>query len=279
VYKRQLRALWVAALWGDGLLVGSELQRMMPAVARALRWRRQAAPRGRPVLLCGRDGWATLIIRPGPPGTSHMLALDPQAAHEPRVDWSAGAALLPAGVPRHLADPVEHCALYRVAAERPVRATAGALLPGPPSACDRDARVVFEHVAPSVAHGSLAAKALAHVPVEVGVDLISDGHEQLAGELQWRAVDQAGWHGVPLAPGDNDRWHARFAPRRVGLHEFRVCAWRDTWLTFCRELRLKHEADQDIALDLAEDAAHLRTALARRQARGDARPSKRPCPC
>ncbi|WP_316042038.1 maltotransferase domain-containing protein, partial [Bordetella pertussis] len=116
-------------------------------------------------------------------------------------DWSAGAALLPAGVPRHLADPVEHCALYR------------------------------------------------------------------------------GWHGVPLAPGDNDRWHARFAPRRVGLHEFRVCAWRDTWLTFCRELRLKHEADQDIALDLAEDAAHLRTALARRQARGDARPSKRPCPC
>ncbi|WP_262356506.1 maltotransferase domain-containing protein, partial [Bordetella pertussis] len=60
----------------------------------------------------------------------------------------------------------------------------------------------------------------------VGVDLISDGHEQLAGELQWRAVDQAGWHGVPLAPGDNDRWHAR-----------------------------------------------------RRQARGDARPSKRPCPC
>ncbi|CPQ92660.1 alpha-amylase [Bordetella pertussis] len=146
-------------------------------------------------------------------------------------------------------------------------------------ACDRDARVVFEHVAPSVAHGSLAAKALAHVPVEVGVDLISDGHEQLAGELQWRAVDQAGWHGVPLAPGDNDRWHARFAPRRVGLHEFRVCAWRDTWLTFCRELRLKHEADQDIALDLAEDAAHLRTALARRQARGDARPSKRPCPC
>ncbi|WP_057689037.1 maltotransferase domain-containing protein, partial [Bordetella pertussis] len=76
-----------------------------------------------------------------------------------------------------------------------------ALLPGPPSACDRDARVVFEHVAPSVAHGS---------------------------------------------------------PRRVGLHEFRVCAWRDTWLTFCRELRLKHEADQDIALDLAEDAAHLR---------------------
>ncbi|CPQ32206.1 alpha-amylase [Bordetella pertussis] len=99
-----------------------------------------------------------------------------------------------------------------------MRATAGALLPGPPSACDRDARVVFEHV-------------------------------------------------------------ARFAPRRVGLHEFRVCAWRDTWLTFCRELRLKHEADQDIALDLAEDAAHLRTALARRQARGDARPSKRPCPC
>ncbi|WP_262344601.1 hypothetical protein, partial [Bordetella pertussis] len=54
--------------------------------------------------------------------------------------------LLPAGVPRHLADPVEHCALYRVAAD-----------------------------------------------------------------------------------------------------------WRDTWLTFCRELRLKHEADQDIALDLAED--------------------------
>ncbi|CPO70977.1 alpha-amylase [Bordetella pertussis] len=88
-----------------------------------------------------------------------------------------------------------------------MRATAGALLPGPPSACDRDARV------------------------------------------------------------------------GVGLHEFRVCAWRDTWLTFCRELRLKHEADQDIALDLAEDAAHLRTALARRQARGDARPSKRPCPC
>ncbi|WP_154586809.1 maltotransferase domain-containing protein, partial [Bordetella pertussis] len=58
----------------------------------------------------------------------------------------------------------------------------------------------------------------------VGVDLISDGHEQLAGELQWRAVDQAGWHGVPLAPGDNDRWHARFAPRRVGLHEFRGAA-------------------------------------------------------
>nr|WP_231859881.1 hypothetical protein [Bordetella parapertussis] len=81
-----LRALWVAALWGDGLLVGSELQRMMPAVAPrcagAARPRMSRGSTGAPAPRCCRP--ACLGTWPTRSNTARCTALPPSVRCAPR---------------------------------------------------------------------------------------------------------------------------------------------------------------------------------------------------
>ena len=114
--------------------------------------------------------------------------------------------------------------------------------------------------------GAYAVKCIPHERIVVGADIYMDGHEQLAAELRWRATDETRWRATPLARGENDRWQAAFRPRRVGAHEFAVCAWLDAWQTFRHDLELKHRAGRDLRLELLEGLQLLRDALARSDA-------------
>jgi len=101
-------------------------------------------------------------------------------------------------------------------------------------------RIAIEAISPTVSDGNLAVKRLIGEPVTVSADIIADGHEVIAGELLWRADDEAGWHSVTLRPIANDRWEARFFPERIGLHHVTIEAWWDHWGTFRRDLAAKH---------------------------------------
>jgi len=54
----------------------------------------------------------------------------------------------------------------------------------------------------------------------------------------------------------NDRWEAVIEPSTLGLHDFAVEAWTDLFATWCRDVTLKHDAGQDIGLEL-EEGAHI----------------------
>ena len=98
--------------------------------------------------------------------------------------------------------------------------------------------------------GAFAVKCIPHERIVVQADIYMDGHEQLAAELRWRAVDEMRWRTVPLTRGENDRWEAAFRPRRIGSHEFVISAWLDAWQTFRHDLELKHRAGLDLRTTL-----------------------------
>ncbi len=116
-------------------------------------------------------------------------------------------------------------------------------------------RIAIEAITPAVDDGRFAVKRCVGDWVDVEVDLISDGHETLAGLLLWRPEDAEEWQGAPLRLLNNDRWTARFRLSRVGRYVFTIEAWRDEFGTFQADLRKKQAAGRDLTQEIAEGRA------------------------
>lgn len=275
------RAAWTAALCGDAVLFSASQDHALPGVPEALAWHAAAQPQGALHCLTGRDGNATLLVRASSAGAPCVLALNPSEDAPARIGQDAIAALLPPGdldtlpepAPRAGADgalPPAGAALHvlRAHADLPMRTPAAGVRTDASSA----PRIAVEAVAPAVDGGRHAVKRIAHEPVRVSANIFIDGHEALAAEVLWRAQGEPGWQRVPMSCQGNDRWEAAFRPTRLGAHEFVVCAWRDAWATFRHALSARHEAGQDIGIDIREGTALLRGML--EQARKDGAPGQ-----
>jgi len=124
-------------------------------------------------------------------------------------------------------------------------------------------RIGIEAVEPQVPGGSFAVKRVVGEELVISADIIADGHDVLAAELLWAAVDEAGWHRVPMHLVVNDRWEARFVPDRIGRHRFTIQAWWDAWGTFRHDLEAKHTAGQVLTLEIEEGRRMLQAAAGR----------------
>jgi starch synthase (maltosyl-transferring) len=113
-------------------------------------------------------------------------------------------------------------------------------------------RIVIDNVSPSVDGGRFPAKRVIGESIGIEADVFTDGHEVLAVELLWRAADENEWRRADMQLLNNDRWHATFAPDRIGRHEFTIEAWWDRYGTFCRDLEVKHKAGADLSVEIAE---------------------------
>ena len=113
-------------------------------------------------------------------------------------------------------------------------------------------RIAIEGVTPSVEDGQFPAKRLVGEMVEVAADLISDGHDRLAGALLWRPADEGVWSEAPMLAVGNDRWVGHFPLNRIGRHLFTILAWKDRFGNFTDELEKKHAAGLSIELELEE---------------------------
>jgi starch synthase (maltosyl-transferring) len=124
-------------------------------------------------------------------------------------------------------------------------------------------RIVIDHVTPAVDGGRFAAKRVIGEAVPIEADIFTDGHELLAAELLWRAVDEDDWQRAPMELLGNDRWQATIVPNRIGRYAFTIEAWLDKYGTFCRDLDLKRSAGADLSLEIAEGRQILESAKAR----------------
>jgi starch synthase (maltosyl-transferring) len=112
-------------------------------------------------------------------------------------------------------------------------------------------RVFIDGVRPQIECGRFPIKRVLHDSLEVEVDLLVDGHDQLAGALLWRPSEDATFHAVPLSARGNDRFAASFALSELGLWQYTVEAWVDDFATVLTALRRKLEAGQPVAHELA----------------------------
>ncbi len=106
--------------------------------------------------------------------------------------------------------------------------------------------------------------------VQVGADVIKDGHDVLAAQIVARAPGRPAWSTPMRYDQDSDRWFGEFSLDQIGRWYFTIEAWTDAWETWRAGFRKKVEAGQDVRVELQE-AAQLVRAAARRAKRGPAR--------
>jgi starch synthase (maltosyl-transferring) len=111
-------------------------------------------------------------------------------------------------------------------------------------------RVVIEKVSPEVDCGRFPIKRVIGERVEVTADIHADGHDLLCAVLQYRSPSETEWQERKMEPQANDRWTAGFTVSEQGRHVYTVQAWADRFASWCRDLRKKFEAGQDVALDI-----------------------------
>ena len=246
----------------------------LPALNAETAQRRLTRP-GDPLVVLLRDG-ETAVER-----VLTLINTDAERPHDALVEALLGEARLDylgdrLALTEMLPDGSERPAAARIAvaplevkifraALRPLRRIAVAR--PPPVARDpghrpewrAEARILIENVSPEIDGGRYPAKRVVGDDVVISADLLRDGHDRLAAVLRYRFEDQD-WHEEPFAQIENDRWDARFQPDRAGRWHYTIEAWTDRFASWRADLEKRHEAGQDIALELAEGERLVMTA-------------------
>ncbi len=128
-------------------------------------------------------------------------------------------------------------------------------------------RVQIEGVYPEIDGGRFPIKRTVGEAVRVQVDMFSDGHDLIAGVLQYRPEASEKWSEVPLSPLVNDRWQGTFTVSEIGRYVYTITAWVDHFLTWRRDMAKKVEAGQNVSVELLVGAQLVEQASQR--ARGE----------
>lgn len=113
-------------------------------------------------------------------------------------------------------------------------------------------RIVIEDVKPSVDEGRFAAKHIIGEIIEVSADVYMDTQDQLAVDLLWRSNQNDLWEAARMTAVGNDRWVGRLALQEIGIYEFVIESWHDTFSTYRNHLVKKIEAGINVELEIEE---------------------------
>jgi starch synthase (maltosyl-transferring) len=122
-------------------------------------------------------------------------------------------------------------------------------------------RVTFGNVCPEIEDGKYPAKAVLGDVFAVECDVLTDGHEQTAVALRYRAPDAVEWVEVPMRPLGNDRWQGQFKLERRGTYEYTLVAWRDAFATWLAQATAKKNAGQKLDVEFEVASGLLKQAV------------------
>jgi starch synthase (maltosyl-transferring) len=129
--------------------------------------------------------------------------------------------------------------------------TAGVRNSDEPNRARKPSRVVIEHMQPQIDDGRFPVKRTVGEALFVSADVFADGHDRLAGVLQYRHC-HGDWREVPLTSLGNDSWGASFTVTQIGEYEYTVEAWIDQFGSWLAALSAKADAGQDVHNELVE---------------------------
>ncbi len=123
---------------------------------------------------------------------------------------------------------------------------------------------VIENLSPLIDGGRYPIKRIVGDDVSVEADIFKDGHDVVATALKWRLVGDARWQETAMTFVDNDRWRGDCHFIDIGLYEYTVEAWTDTFRSWRDEFTKKFEAGiQDLSTEALEGAELIESASAR----------------
>ena len=104
------------------------------------------------------------------------------------------------------------------------------------------ASAVIENLSPLVDGGRYPVKRIVTDDLVVEADIFRDGHDVVAAALKWRLVGHSRWNETAMSFVDNDRWRGACCFYQIGVYEYTVEAWTDTFRSWRHEFRKKFEA-------------------------------------
>src|SRR3569832_213025 len=99
-------------------------------------------------------------------------------------------------------------------------------------------RIVISEISPQVDDGRYPAKFCVGDTVDVSSIVFSDGHVELAVDLEIQPPRGGVVTKVAMQPVGNDHWTAKHSLTVRGAYTFEIVAWRDdfaTWLSDARK--------------------------------------------
>jgi starch synthase (maltosyl-transferring) len=112
------------------------------------------------------------------------------------------------------------------------------------------ARAVVESVRPQVDGGRYPIKRAIGDEVVVEADVFADGHDAVMAQLLYRHSGEDDWNVMPMDYRHNDHWVASFRVEKLGRYQYTVRGWSDRFVTWQRDLVKRHDAGQDLTVDL-----------------------------
>ena len=106
-------------------------------------------------------------------------------------------------------------------------------------------RVIIENLLPCIDEGAFPIKRVIGETVTVKATVFSDGHDSVTAVLLVKGPSAKEWTEVPMNPMGTDIWSADFAVTETGFYRYTVEAWVDHFQTWQRDLKKRHEANQD----------------------------------
>src|SRR5437588_3774098 len=130
---------------------------------------------------------------------------------------------------------------------------------------------VIENLRPLVDGGRYPIKRIARDDLAVEADVFKDGHDVVAAVLKWRLVGEPRWHETAMSFVDDDRWRGVCALNQVGVYEYTVEAWTDTFRSWRDEFTKKFEAGiSNLTAEALEGAEVIESASRRARVAEDA---------
>src|SRR5256886_11289655 len=120
---------------------------------------------------------------------------------------------------------------------------------------------VIENLRPLIDGGRYPVKRITGDDLAVEADVFKDGHDVVAAALKWRLVGEPRWHETVMTFVDNDRWRGVCSLNEIGIYEYTVEAWTDTFRSWRDEFTKKFEAGiADLTAEALEGAAFIEAA-------------------
>ncbi|HTM64934.1 MAG TPA: alpha-1,4-glucan--maltose-1-phosphate maltosyltransferase [Flavipsychrobacter sp.] len=124
-------------------------------------------------------------------------------------------------------------------------------------------RVVITNVVPQIDCGKYPAKGVIDDEFLIAADIFTDGHDNIQASVLIRQKKDRSWKEYPMRFINNDHWECSFYPSKTGFYQFQIQGWVDTFSTWRSGLLKKHEAGQDIRIELQIGASLIEHAASR----------------
>jgi len=110
--------------------------------------------------------------------------------------------------------------------------------------------ITIENVYPELNRGRFQVKRIVGDTFDVRADIFRYGRDEIRASLIHRKNGSDAWIDTPMEQDDNDRWVGRFVLDELGVYEYTIESWTDTFATSLHALQKWAAAGEDVSADI-----------------------------